>query len=66
MFLLDTNVLSELRKSGSKNADSNVIDWAKEQAVSSLFISAITILEIQLGILQKQRKDPTQSAVLTT
>ena len=66
MFLLDTNVVSELRKAGSQSADSNVIRWAIKQPVSSLFISAITVLEIQLGILQKQRKNPKQAAVLTT
>ena len=66
MFLLDTNVVSELRKAGPQNADGNLISWATKQPVSSLFISAITVLEIQLGILQKQRKDPKQAAVLTT
>ncbi|NQY37721.1 MAG: type II toxin-antitoxin system VapC family toxin [Alteromonadaceae bacterium] len=66
MFLLDTNIISELRKASSNKADVNVINWANKQSVNSLFISSITILEIEMGILQKERKDPTQAAVLRT
>jgi predicted nucleic acid-binding protein len=49
MYLLDTNVISELRKAGSNRADANVIQWAKEKPTTSLFISAITVLEIEMG-----------------
>ncbi|MEW6996596.1 type II toxin-antitoxin system VapC family toxin [Colwelliaceae bacterium BS250] len=66
MFLLDTNVISELRKATTNKADKNVIKWAKQQSVGSLFISSITILEIEMGILQKERKDPQQAAKLRT
>lgn len=66
MFLLDTNVLSELRKAGSGRADPHVVSWANGQSVTSLFISSITILEIEMGILQLQRKDPRQAAVFST
>lgn len=62
MYLLDTNVVSELRK-GTK-ADSKVLSWAKAVSTSSLFLSAITILEIEAGVLQKERQDPLQGAVL--
>lgn len=62
MYLLDTNIVSELRK-GMK-ADSNVLSWAKVVSTSSLFISVITILEIEAGVLQKERKDPLQGAIL--
>ena len=66
MFLLDTNVVSELRKASSNKADLNVLQWAKKQSVGSLFISSVTILEIEMGILQKERKDPQQAAILRT
>ncbi|HHF7353286.1 TPA: type II toxin-antitoxin system VapC family toxin [Legionella anisa] len=62
MYLLDTNVVSELRK-GIK-ADSNVLSWARAVSTSSLFLSVITILELEAGVLQKERKDPSQGAIL--
>ena len=64
MFLLDTNVVSELRKAKSGRADRNVVSWAKSVSSGSLFISAITVLEIETGILLVERKDPQQAAVL--
>lgn len=62
MYLLDTNIISELRK--GKKADNNVISWAEKVSASSLFLSVITILEIEAGIWQKERKDPYQGAIL--
>ena len=64
MFLLDTNVVSELRKAGAGRADARVVAWAASVAVSELHLSAITVLELELGILQLQRRDPVQAAVL--
>ncbi|KPZ21648.1 MULTISPECIES: type II toxin-antitoxin system VapC family toxin [Pseudomonas syringae group] len=61
MFLLDTNVVSELRK---RNADANVVRWSRTRMASSLFISSITILELETGILRIERRDPTQGAAL--
>lgn len=66
MYLLDTNVLSELRKAGSNKANANVIEWAKDKATSNLFISSISVLEIEMGILQLKRKDPKQAAIYST
>lgn len=63
-YLLDTNVVSELRKVGDAKADANVIRWVSAQDSSDLFISAITILEIERGILSLQRRDPSQGALL--
>ncbi|MEX5574095.1 type II toxin-antitoxin system VapC family toxin [Pseudomonas lijiangensis] len=63
MFLLDTNVVSELRK---RNADTNVVRWAHEHPAASLFISAITIMELETGILRIERRDPIQGAALRT
>ena len=60
MFLLDTNVLSELRKAPHGRCDANVLRWAKELDHGELFISVITILELERGILLKERKDAQQ------
>lgn len=62
MYLLDTNVVSELRK-GIK-ADNNVLSWARTVSTSSLFLSVITILELEAGVLLKERKDSFQGAIL--
>lgn len=60
MFLLDTNVISEPRR--ADKADVKVRAWAAGQPVSDIFMSAITILELELGILRIERKDPAQGA----
>ncbi len=63
MFLLDTNVVSEVRKS---SCDPNVQAWVASQNPESMYISAITVLEIQRGISQvAQRGDDLQAMVLT-
>src|ERR1700730_4115456 len=62
MFLLDTNVISELRRPGRANA--NVVAWASTVPAASFFLSAISILEIELGALLSARKDTAQGAVL--
>jgi len=66
MFVLDTNVVSELRKIRSGKADPQVTCWADNVDAGSLYISAITILELEIGILQVERKDPKQGAILRT
>jgi predicted nucleic acid-binding protein len=62
MYLLDTNVISELRR--LERADSNVVAWANTVPAASFFLSAISILEIELGALQIARRDTAQGAVL--
>lgn len=64
MYILDTNVVSELRK--SKSANKNVVSWASSVPRTNLFISAITVLELEIGILGKERKDTAQGAILKT
>ncbi|MFT4059619.1 MAG: type II toxin-antitoxin system VapC family toxin [Legionella sp.] len=64
MYLMDTNVVSEIRKGAKANI--NVISWAKAESTASLFLSVISILEIEMGILQKERVDPSQGAILRT
>ncbi|MBB4171530.1 type II toxin-antitoxin system VapC family toxin [Rhizobium sp. BK538] len=63
-YLLDTNVVSELRKVGDGKADANVTKWVGAQDSNDLFISAITILEIERGILTIQRRDAAQGSRL--
>ncbi|MDE3175642.1 MAG: type II toxin-antitoxin system VapC family toxin [Pseudomonadota bacterium] len=64
MFILDTNVVSEMRKIRMGKADPNVEKWTASVDAGSLFISAITIFELEIGVLQLERKDPKQGAML--
>lgn len=64
MFLLDTDVISELRR--PDRADRNVVAWANAMPAANFFMSVISILEIELGARLIERKDPTQGAVLRT
>jgi toxin FitB len=64
MFILDTNVVSELRQAKAGRADPNVTAWATSVPAGSLFLSAITILELETGTLQVARRDPAQGIIL--
>jgi len=64
MFVLDTNVVSELRKAKAGKADKNVTLWAAAKPPGGLFLSAITILELEIGVCLIERRDPIQGAVL--
>ncbi|MBD8891272.1 type II toxin-antitoxin system VapC family toxin [Roseibium litorale] len=64
MFLLDTNVISELRKTGDGRADPNLMAWVEEKSADSLYISAVTLMELEIGILRVERRDPEQGARL--
>lgn len=64
MYVLDTNVVSELRKVRHGNADKNVISWTESVDAAELFVSAITIMELELGVLAIERKDAKQGAML--
>ena len=62
MFVLDTNVVSELRQPARSNP--RVLAWAASQPIAAQFLSVITVLELELGVLQKERKDAVQGAIL--
>ena len=62
MFVLDTNVVSELRR--PQRADPKVLAWASGLPVANLYLSAITVLELELGALLIARKDKSQGEVL--
>ncbi len=63
MYLLDTNVVSELRKIRLGKADSSVADWADSVDATDLYLSAITIQELEIGVLLVERRDPAQGAI---
>jgi predicted nucleic acid-binding protein len=51
MFLLDTNIVSELPKAKSGKADRNVVAWAACASAGSMFVSVVTIEELEVGVL---------------
>lgn len=63
MYVLDTNVVTEIRKAPTHRADRNVIAWAKSIPPSNQYLSVITILELEIGILRLERRDPRQGKV---
>jgi predicted nucleic acid-binding protein len=62
MYILDTNVVSELRK--AKRADQNVRKWAHPLPSGSLYISVVSVLELEIGILLIERHDQEQGRIL--
>ncbi|HUB16485.1 MAG TPA: type II toxin-antitoxin system VapC family toxin [Acetobacteraceae bacterium] len=64
MFLLDTNVVSELRKVRSGKADRNVAQWAIAADAGRLFLSAIVVQELETGALLLERRDARQGALV--
>jgi len=62
MYLLDTNVVSELRKVA--RADATVRTWAQSAPANSFWLSAITVLELEIGVLRVERRDAAQGALL--
>lgn len=64
MYLLDTNVVSELRKVRTGKADARVTAWAQVTPASEMFLSAISVLELELGLLLVERRDRAQATLL--
>lgn len=64
MFVLDTNVVSELRKAKARKADPNVTAWAAAVPAGALFVAAVTILELEIGVLLVEQRDAAQGALL--
>ena len=64
MFLLDTNVVSELRKLGDGRADARVVAWISARDAESFYISALTLMELEIGILRIERRDAAQGELL--
>jgi toxin FitB len=64
VYLLDTNVISELRKVCSGKADKNVASWADSVDATLLFVSVVSVQEIEIGVLLAERRDVVQGALL--
>ncbi len=64
MYILDNNVISELRKIKSSKANDGVVQWIKDKPRNQLFTCDIVIMEIYRGILLKERKDIVQASHL--
>jgi len=64
MYVLDTNVVSELRKVRAGKADMHVSAWTSTVDAASLFLSAISVMELETGVLQIERRDAKQGALL--
>jgi predicted nucleic acid-binding protein len=63
MFLLDTNVVSELRKVRAGRAEARVAAWADSLDAADLYLSVISVQELEMGVLLAERRDPAQGAV---
>lgn len=64
MFLLDTNVVSEIRKIAAGRADPTFAQWAQELDGAAVFVSVITLHELEHGVLLAERRDPEGAAPL--
>lgn len=64
MYLLDTNVVSELRKVRLGKADGHVANWADSVDSTELYLSVVTVQELEIGVLLVERRDPVQGALL--
>lgn len=64
MFLLDTNVISELRKTKAGKANQRVVEWATDVSGVLTFVSVVTLHELEHGVLLAERSDPAKGEVL--
>ena len=62
-YLIDTNVVSELRK---RVPDRNVAEWYASVASNAIYLSVVTVGEVRMGIERLRRKDPHQAETLAT
>ncbi len=63
-FILDTNVVSELRKVQAGRADPNVATWASGIDAADMYLSAISVMELEIGVMRLENKDPHQGAIM--
>lgn len=64
MFVLDTNIVSELRKARAGKANRGVSAWASALPAAHLYLSAISLHELEHGVLLAERADPEKGALL--
>jgi toxin FitB len=61
MFLVDTNTISELRKVELGRANAQVAAWEKQHKPSELWVSVVTLMEIEIGILKLAGRNETHA-----
>lgn len=64
MMVLDTNVVSELRKVGDGRADPSLVAWLRDKDAGQFYLSVISLMELEIGILRVARKDDVKGALL--
>ncbi|WP_449426326.1 PIN domain-containing protein [Rhodanobacter lindaniclasticus] len=64
MYLLDTNVVSELHKAIRGKGDARVTAWLARMDLSACFLSTITLMELEVGVLRMERRDAAQGGLL--
>ena len=64
MFVLDTNVVSELRKAKAGKANPGLTDWAAGVPAALMFLSVLSLHELEHGVLLVERRDPSTGEVL--
>lgn len=63
-YLVDTNVWSELRNRG--RCDANVRAWAESLPETAFYLSVVTVMELERGVMRIERRDMSQGARLRT
>lgn len=66
MYLLDTNVISEMRKANTNRCSPSFATWLQQTDLSLCYLSAMSLFETEVGILRKERRDPAQGRLLRT
>ena len=66
MYLIETNAVSELRKVRLGKANKNVAAWADGVEAANLYLSVVTVQELEIGVMLAERRDPSQGALLRT
>ena len=66
MFILDTNVVSELRQTRTRKPHPRVAAWAQSVDRADLYTTSVTILELEIGVVLKRRHDAAQAAIFRT
>lgn len=64
MYLLDTNIISEIRKLAKNKCDKNVADWVRSTSKDLMFTNAVVMMELERGVMSIERKDTTQGKLL--
>jgi predicted nucleic acid-binding protein len=64
MYLIDTNIVSEMRRLDTGKANPGVQRWSSSVARDQMFLSVVTVYELEIGILRLMRNDILQATIL--